>query len=103
MGVVYKAYDPALNRLVALKVLPAEFLHDASFADRFQREIRIWASLEHASIVPVYMAGIEEGRPFLSMKFMGGGTLADRLKEGPLSLERGFSILADVAVALDYA
>lgn len=103
MGAVYKAFDPALNRLVALKVLPAEFLHDPSFAERFQREIRIWASLEHPSVVPVYMAGIEKGQPFLSMKFVAGGTLAERLKTGPLALERAFSILADVAVALDYA
>lgn len=103
MGVVYKAFDPALNRLVALKVLPADFLRDTSFAERFQREIRIWASLEHPSVVPVYMAGIEDGVPFLSMKFVGGGTLADRLQGGPLPLERAFSTLSDVAVALDFA
>ena len=103
MGVVYKAFDPALNRMVALKVLPTEFLHDPSFAERFQREIRIWASLEHPSVVPVYMAGIENERPFLSMKFVPGGTLAERLTDGPLELERAFTILADVAVALDYA
>jgi serine/threonine-protein kinase len=103
MGVVYKAFDPALNRLVALKVLPAEFLRDSSFGERFQREIRIWASLEHPSIVPVYIAGIEDGQPFLSMKFVANGTLADRLKAGPLALDRAFSILADVAVALDFA
>ena len=103
MGAVYKAYDPALNRMVAVKVLPTEFLHDSSFAERFQREIRIWASIDHPSVVPVYMAGIDNERPFLSMKFIAGGTLADRLAAGPLSFERAFAILADVAVALDHA
>jgi serine/threonine-protein kinase len=103
MGVVYKAFDPALNRTVALKVLPSEFLDDASFGDRFQREVRIWASLDHPSVVPVYMAGIEGGRPFFAMKYVAGGTLADRLKQRPPSVERAFALLADVAVALDYA
>src|SRR5262245_16925423 len=103
MGAVYKAFDPALNRTVALKVLPSEFLDDASFGDRFQREVRIWASLDHPAVVPVYMAGIEAGRPFFAMKYVAGGTLADRLKRNPPSLQRSFALLADVAVALDYA
>ena len=103
MGAVYKAFDPALNRTVALKVLPSEFLDDASFGERFQREVRIWASLDHPSVVPVYMAGIESGRPFFAMKYVAGGSLAERLKHDPPSLERAFALLADVAVALDYA
>lgn len=103
MAVVYKAFDPALNRTVALKVLPSEFLDDASFGERFQREVRIWASLDHPSVVPVYMAGIEAGRPFFAMKYLAGGTLAERLGQSPPSIQRAFAVLADVAVALDYA
>lgn len=103
MGAVYKGYDPALKRYVALKVLPAEVLHDASFAERFRREAEIWARLDHPSIVPVYFAGIEEGLPFLAMKFVVGGALSDLLKQGLLPPERVTAILVDVASALDHA
>lgn len=103
MGAVYKAYDPVLTRYVALKVLPAEFLHDPSFADRFRREAQIWARLDHPSIVPVYFSAIEEGLPFLAMKFVSGGALADLLKGGPLDHERTAAILSEIASALDHA
>ena len=62
MGTVYEAEDPRLEREIALKVLPPEFLHDATFAKRFAQEGRVIASLEHPNIVPIYASGIDEGR-----------------------------------------
>jgi len=103
MSAVYKGHDSGLNRAVALKVLPREFLHDSSFADRFQREAEIWGKLDHSAIVPVYFAGIEDGQPYIAMKFIPGGSLADLLRGGALELERALGILAEVVGALDYA
>jgi serine/threonine-protein kinase len=103
MGTVYKGYDRTLNRHVALKVLPREVLNDDSFAERFRREAQIWGRLDHASIVPVYFADIEEEHPFLAMKFIAGGSLAELLKKGPLTLDRATAVLAEIASALDYA
>ncbi len=103
MGAVYKGYDRTLNRHVALKVLPGDFLSDGSFAERFRREAQIWGRLDHASIVPVYFADIEKEIPFLAMKFVGGGSLAELVRKGPLPLDQAAAILAEIAGALDYA
>ena len=76
MAAVYQAHEgPPLERIVALKVLPPEFLHDDTFARRFVNEARIIASLEHAGIVPIYASGIEDGTPWISMRLMTGGTI----------------------------
>src|SRR5262245_30731914 len=64
MSTVYEAYEPALERVVALKILPPEFLHDDAFARRFQQEARVVAALEHVHIVPLYASGIEDGVPW---------------------------------------
>jgi len=103
MGVVYRAYDRALDRTVALKVLASTVLLDTTFAERFHREAQLWARLEHPCIVPVYLAGIEDGRPFIAMRFIEGGSLDNSLREGPLQKEKAFRILADIARALDFA
>jgi serine/threonine-protein kinase len=104
MAVVYQAHEgPPLERIVALKVLPPEFLHDDTFARRFVNEARIIASLEHAGIVPIYASGIEDGTPWISMRLMTGGTLSGLLEHGPLGVDRTVAVLADVAGALDYA
>jgi serine/threonine protein kinase len=102
-GAVYKALDRGLGRLVAIKVLHPEFLKDESFAERFRGEAALWGRLDHPRIVPIYTADIENEIPFLAMKFIPGGTLADRLRLGPLALPHAVAILADVASALDYA
>ena len=67
MATVYQAYDPSFDREVAVKVLPREFLHDPQFRDRFQREIKTIAQLEHPAIVPVYDVGEHDGQPFFVM------------------------------------
>jgi hypothetical protein len=74
MASVYKAYEPALDRYVALKVLPREFLHDPDFAKRFDREAKAIAKLEHPNIVPIYNYAIDEaeGIPWMAMRALLG-------------------------------
>jgi len=103
MASVYRAHDPSLDRDVALKVLPPEFLHDPSFAERFRQEARVAAKLEHAHVVPVHAFGIEGGRPWMAQRLMPGGSLADQLKAGPLAPTRVAAILSEIGSALDYA
>jgi serine/threonine-protein kinase len=105
MATVYRARDAALERDVALKVLPREFLHDPGFAERFQREARVVARLEHPNIVPIYAYDIDraEGIPWMAMRLVGGGSLSDLLKGGRPAFARTVEILGAVADALDYA
>ena len=103
MATVYLAHDPRFRRDVALKVLPREFLHDPTFHARFEREAQTIATLEHPAIVPVYDFGEEDGQPYLVMRYMPGGSLADRLRDGPLSIPASAIILERVGEALDEA
>ena len=103
MASVYHAHDPRFGRDVAVKVLPREFLHDPQFRERFEREAQTIASLEHSAIVPVYDFGEENNQPFLVMRHMSGGTLADRLKQGPLDINEAIHILKRIVAALEYA
>ncbi len=105
MAMVYLAFDPRFKRDVAIKVLPREFLNDPSFRSRFDREAQIIASLEHAAIVPVYDFGEDEeaGQPYIVMRYMPGGSLAERLNRSPLSLDDASRILERLASALDEA
>ena len=103
MAAVYKAYEAALDRHVALKVLPAEFLHDLTFAERFRQEARVVASLEHPNIVPIHGFGIEDGVPWMAMRLVPGGALSSLLKKERLPASRVMAVLAGVAAALDYA
>ncbi|MBA3531624.1 MAG: protein kinase [Ardenticatenales bacterium] len=103
MATVYLTHDPHFKREVALKVLPREFLHDPTFRERFTQEAETIAALEHPAIVPVYDFGEEEGQPYFVMRYMAGGSLAERLARGRLSLEEARSILAVLAPALDEA
>ncbi|HXK12298.1 MAG TPA: protein kinase [Vicinamibacteria bacterium] len=103
MASVAKAYEAALDRYVALKVLPAEFMHDPSFAERFKREAKVIASLEHPNIVPIYAFGIDEGIPWMAMRLVAGGTVSSALKERRIGRAEAVRILHGVALALDYA
>ena len=78
----YHAYDPRFERDVAIKVLPMAFLHDPQFRVRFEREAKMIALLEHPAIVPVYDFGEESDQPYIVMRYMSGGSLTERLKEG---------------------
>jgi serine/threonine protein kinase len=103
MATVYEAYDPRFERTVALKMLPREFMHEAEFRARFTREARTIATLEHPAIVPVYDFGEENGQPFLVMRLMTGGSLSDRLAEGPIPIDEAAIILKRLGSALDRA
>ena len=100
-AVVYRAYDPNVQREVAVKVLLSAM--EGHFRSRFEREVHIIASLEHPAIVPVYDFGEFEGRLFLVMRLMKGGTLRDRLAKGTIAPEEALSILRPIASALDAA
>ena len=103
MATIFLAHDPMFGRDVAVKVLPREFLHDPSFRGRFEREARTIAALEHPAIVPVYDFGEDNGQPYLVMRYMRGGSLADRLQKGPLSVTEAAHILDRIGAALDHA
>ncbi len=103
MASVYEAYDPQFQRPVAVKLLPREFLHDPEFRARFTREARTIAALEHPAIVPVYDFGEEDGQPFLVMRLMTGGSLNDRLANGPIPIDEAAEILKRIGSALDRA
>src|SRR5262245_1699342 len=88
MGEVYRARDTRLNRTVAIKVLSSRLPGSPQFRKRFEREARVIAALEHPHICPLYDVGEEDGTTFLVMQHLHGETLADRLKSGPLPLDR---------------
>lgn len=102
MANVYVAADPQFGRDVAIKVLPTYFLHEPLFQQRFEREARTLASLEHHAIVPVYDYGQDES-PYLVMRLMKGGTLRQRLAAGPLPISEIIAILQRLGDALDTA
>jgi len=103
MATVYRGYDPSFEREVAIKVLPREFLHDPQFHDRFKREIKTIAALEHPAIVPVYDVGDEDGVPYFVMRYMPGGSLSQWIEKGKFSLEDAARIIERVSSALAYA
>ena len=100
---VYKAYHPALDRLVAIKVLHPAFKEDPNFLERFQREARVIARLEHPNIVPVYDFSQQSDQHYLVMKYIEGETLKARLGRAPLSMEEGLKIVESVGGGLMHA
>jgi serine/threonine-protein kinase len=103
MATVYQAYDPRFEREVAIKVLPREMLHDPQFRVRFEREAKTIAMLEHPAIVPVYDFGEEDGQPYFVMRYMTGGSLSDRMNQGPLTVKETARIFERLAPAMDEA
>lgn len=103
MATVYRAYQPRLDRYVAIKVMHQTLSAEENFLARFQREARIIARLDHPHIVPVYDFDEHDGSPYLVMKYVEGETLEDRLRRGPLPLPEVVRIMTAVADALTYA
>jgi DNA-binding beta-propeller fold protein YncE/predicted Ser/Thr protein kinase len=104
MGVVYRATQLALERPVALKVIAAELAGKEGFRDRFLRESRLAASLDHPSVVPVYDAREEDGELIVAMRLVEGGDLRKLIdREGPLPPARAVALLGQIADALDAA
>jgi serine/threonine-protein kinase len=103
MGQVYRAVDVHLDRPVAVKLLSSRLTFDPSFSDRFKREARLAAKLNHPNIATIYAFGEEAGEAYIAMEFVEGMTLEDRLRRGALSYEdiRRYGI--QIASALDVA
>ena len=104
MGVVYRATDLTLDRRVALKLIAPSVAGDDEFRARFERECRVAASLEHPHVVPIYHAGQEGERLYVTMRFIEGTDLRALLAEqGRLDMEHAVAIITQVAGALDEA
>jgi len=103
MATVFKAYHPALDRYVAIKVMHPAFTGDPNFLARFQREARIVAKLDHPHIIPIYDFAEHRGHPYLVMRFIEGETLKARMERGPLEIHEVLHITQAVGEALTYA
>jgi WD40 repeat protein len=104
MGIVYRATDPELGRLVALKLISPERATDQRFRELFVRESLNASALEHPNVIPIYRAGEDEGRLYIAMRFVDGVSLHDLIVEhGALPAGRAARILSRVADALDAA
>jgi serine/threonine protein kinase/Tol biopolymer transport system component len=104
MAVVYEAYQSALSRRVAIKVLPPEMSFDETFVQRFVQEARAAARLSHPNIVTIHDVGRQEGYYYIVMQFLEGEVLSDLIQRaGRLPAERAMQILWQIASALDYA
>jgi serine/threonine protein kinase len=103
MGLVYKARQPALDRTIALKILPRERAYDPEFRERFQREAKAMAALSHPNIVGVYDYGYDGGLFFVAMEFVDGPDLRKKLTAGKIAADEVEKIAAQVCDALDYA
>ena len=104
MGAVYRAEETQLGRKVALKVIATDLAEDSRFRERFLRESRIAASLDHPHIVPIFQAGEQDGALFIAMRYVDGTSLAHLLAEtGALDPGRAIALLEQVAEALDAA
>src|SRR5258708_14087565 len=105
MAVVYRAHQCGMKRDVAMKIVSTLLSQDTKFLERFNQEVEVIASLEHAYIIPVHDHGVtEDGFPYLTMRDLKGGTLTERMRAGPpLSLLDIRTILTHIASALAYA
>lgn len=101
--IVYRAHDVELERQVALKILLPQFIAGSDFRARFQREVELISALKHPCIVEVYDFGEYEGRPYVVMPYLAGGTLEGRLQTGPLDLQVLAPTIERIASALDEA
>jgi serine/threonine protein kinase len=103
MGVVYKARQKSLNRLVAIKILAPERVHDARFAERFAREAELLAKLSHPHIVTIHDFGETGGLYYLVMEFVDGVNLRDLLRDGKMAPKQALAIVPEICDALQFA
>jgi serine/threonine-protein kinase len=103
MATVYKAYQPAFDRHVAIKVLGSQLSQDPTFVKRFQREAKVVARIEHRSIVPIYDYGEHDGVYYIVMRLIEGGTLRKKMYYEQISLPLAARVIEQVGEALDFA
>jgi DNA helicase II / ATP-dependent DNA helicase PcrA len=103
MGVVYKAFDNKLQRIVALKILPAEYVSQQDRRRRFFQEARAASALNHPHILTVYEVGEDDGRPYIAMEFVEGETLRQKIKANRLQLSETLDIAIQIAAGLSRA
>lgn len=103
MAAVYKAFQPGVDRFVALKVLPQQYAKDPQFVERFEREAKVLAKLQHPHILPVHDFGEADGYTYIVMTFVESGDLAGTMTMQHLSLPEISRIIGQVGDALDYA
>ncbi len=103
MATVFKAYQPGLDRYVALKVLSPAHAAEPGFRERFMREAKAIASLHHPNILPVYDFGQDKGYHYLVERYVEGSRTLKDLMASPLSLSEAADLIAQVAAALDHA
>ncbi len=103
MGEVYRAHDTELGRDVAIKVLPDEFSRDKERLDRFEREARLLAQLNHTNIAVLHGLEQSDGRRFLVMELVEGETLAERIARGAIPLEEALPLFLQIAEGLEAA
>jgi serine/threonine protein kinase len=103
MATVYLARQTSIGRTVAIKVMPAYFMGESNFLQRFEREVKVIAELQHPRVLPVYDYGQLEGRPYIVMAYMSGGTLADKIRQGQMPLPDVSRIVSQIAEGLDHA
>ncbi len=102
-GVVHRGLQRSLGRQVAVKIIRAELANRPDFIRRFETEAKLVARVEHPRVVPLYDFWRDPDRAYLVMRYMAGGSLAQRIDEGPCSIDDTLSIVDDVAAALDAA
>lgn len=100
MGIVYKARDPKLDRLVAIKVLPASMGEDPVLVARFEREAKAVAALSHPNVLGIFDFGQERGTFYAVMELLDGENLRERLRAGPLTTRRALDIASQIALGL---
>jgi serine/threonine protein kinase/WD40 repeat protein len=103
MAAVYKAYQPGMDRNVALKILPRHFASDPQFVGRFHQEAKVIAKLQHVYILPVHDFGEDDGYTYIVMPYVETGTLAELLRGDPLPLEQIKKFITQIGEALSYA
>src|SRR5919106_6426500 len=100
MGAVFKAYDKKLHRVVALKLLPAEYLSQQDRRRRFFQEARAASALNHPHILTVYEVGEDDGKPYIAMEYVEGDTLRQKIKSKRLQLSETLDIAIQIATGL---